>query len=96
MKRWLPVSAQHDQIPSSNNAPAMFSTNCTHTCYTKSVGQKIGSNLMCLEFVSQVEAMVAMVLADQLLIHYAQCELLPRDATATGDADVVKQFAHLG
>ncbi|MEW5309040.1 MAG: hypothetical protein WDW38_000952 [Sanguina aurantia] len=46
--------------------------------------------------VPMVEAMVAMVLADQLLIHYAQCELLPRDATATGDADVVKQFAHLG
>ncbi|MEW5298316.1 MAG: hypothetical protein WDW36_001456 [Sanguina aurantia] len=46
--------------------------------------------------VPMVEAMVAMVLADQLLIHYAQCELLPRDATATGDADVIKQFAHLG
>lgn len=39
--------------------------------------------------------MVAMVLADQLLIHYAQCELLPRDASATGDSDVTKQFAHL-
>lgn len=40
-----------------------------------------------------VEAMVALVLADQLLQHYAQCELLPR-ATALGpDARVSKQFA---
>jgi chorismate synthase len=41
-----------------------------------------------------VESMVALVLADQLLQHYAQCELLPRDGQAVGaDPTVAKQFA---
>ena len=36
--------------------------------------------------VPMVEAMVALTLADHLLLHYAQCELLPRgeDAVGTG------------
>eukprot|EP00798_Chlamydomonas_sp_ICE-L_P023092 gene23092-30287_t len=40
-----------------------------------------------------VEAMVAMVLADQLLIHYGQCELLPRENAMGGpDSRVKEQF----
>lgn len=42
--------------------------------------------------VPMVESMVAMVLADQLLQHYAQCELLPRDGAVTVDARVKGQF----
>lgn len=40
-----------------------------------------------------VESMVAMVLADQLLQHYAQCELLPRDGAVGAEPTVAKQFA---
>ncbi|GFH13908.1 chorismate synthase [Haematococcus lacustris] len=44
--------------------------------------------------VPMVESMVALVLADQLLQHYAQCELLPRAGGAVGvDSKVLKQFA---
>lgn len=44
--------------------------------------------------VPMVESMVAMVLADQLLQHYAQCEMLPRTGDAVGaDPTVSKQFA---
>jgi len=43
--------------------------------------------------VPMVESMVALVLADQLLQHYAQCELLPRDNSVTPDSKVAKQFA---
>jgi chorismate synthase len=44
-----------------------------------------------------VESMVALVLADQLLQHYAQCELLPRDGDAVSvDTRVGKQFARAG
>lgn len=44
--------------------------------------------------VPMVESMVALVLADQLLQHYAQCELLPRAGNAVGvDSKVTKQFA---
>jgi chorismate synthase len=42
--------------------------------------------------VPMVESMVAMVLADQLLQHYAQCELLPRD-DEIADQTISKQFA---
>eukprot|EP00884_Botryococcus_braunii_P021390 jgi/Botrbrau1/7935/Bobra.9_2s0094.1 len=42
--------------------------------------------------VPMVEAMVALVLADQLMQHYAQCELLPRDSAVTPDAKVAIQF----
>lgn len=42
--------------------------------------------------VPMVESMVAMVLADQLLQHYAQCELLPRDLDFSGDSKVASQF----
>lgn len=43
--------------------------------------------------VPMVEAMVALVLADQLLQHYAQCELLPRDGSAvSADPTVAGQF----
>lgn len=45
--------------------------------------------------VPMVESMVALVLADQLLQHYAQCELLPRDSAASPDKSVTQQFAHL-
>eukprot|EP00882_Tetradesmus_deserticola_P001647 GHRQ01001774.1.p1 GENE.GHRQ01001774.1~~GHRQ01001774.1.p1 ORF type:complete len:410 (+),score=148.32 GHRQ01001774.1:122-1351(+) len=45
--------------------------------------------------VPMVEAMVALVLADQLLQHYAQCELLPRDSSSTPDQSVATQFAAL-
>jgi chorismate synthase len=40
-----------------------------------------------------VESMVAIVLADQLLQHFAQCELLPRDDAAAADQSIAKQFA---
>jgi len=43
--------------------------------------------------VPMVEAMVALVLADHLLLHYAQCELLPRGGDAVSpDARVGAQF----
>lgn len=44
--------------------------------------------------VPMVEAMVALVLADQLLQHYAQCELLPRDGALGPDAKARSQFQH--
>ena len=44
--------------------------------------------------VPMVEAAVALVLADQLLQHYAQCELLPRDSALGPDARVARQFRH--
>lgn len=50
-----------------------------------------------LHAVPMVESMVALVLADQLLQHYAQCELLPRNADTVGaDPNVAKQFAQAG
>ena len=43
--------------------------------------------------VPMVEAMVALVIADHLLIHYAQCELLPRGGDAVGpDPRAASQF----
>lgn len=42
--------------------------------------------------VPMVEAMVAMVLADALLQHYAQCELLPRADAAGADVPSHTQF----
>jgi chorismate synthase len=42
--------------------------------------------------VPMVESMVALVLADQLLQHYAQCELLPRDTAASPDRSLMSQF----
>ncbi len=42
--------------------------------------------------VPMVEAVVALVLADQLLQHYAQCELLPRDDALGPDVKVAQQF----
>lgn len=42
--------------------------------------------------VPMVEAMVALVLADQLLQHYAQCELLGRSDALGPDAKVLHQF----
>jgi len=43
--------------------------------------------------VPMVESMVALVLADQLLQHYAQCELLPREGSAvSADPTVAGQF----
>ena len=39
--------------------------------------------------------MVALVLADQLLQHYGQCELLPRDSAMGPDAKVKQQFRQL-
>jgi chorismate synthase len=42
--------------------------------------------------VPMVEAMVALVLADHLLTHYAQCELLPRAGSAGADTRVASQF----
>lgn len=41
--------------------------------------------------VPMVESMVALVLADQLLQHFAQCELLPRDESI-GDKSIRSQF----
>lgn len=46
--------------------------------------------------VPMVESMVALVLADQLLQHFAQCELLPREGAAGPDTRVRQQFAHIG
>lgn len=43
--------------------------------------------------VPMVESMVALVLADQLLQHFAQCELLPRADTASPDKTLGHQFA---
>ncbi len=43
--------------------------------------------------VPMVESMVALVLADQLLQHYAQCELLPRESAVGVDSKVARQFA---
>jgi len=43
--------------------------------------------------VPMVEAMVALVLADQLMQHYAQCELLPRDTPVSPDVRSLQQFA---
>jgi chorismate synthase len=43
--------------------------------------------------VPMVESMVALVLADQLLQHYAQCELLPRDDAASADKTLAGRFA---
>jgi chorismate synthase len=43
--------------------------------------------------VPMVESMVALVLADQLLRHYAQCELLPRDAAFGADKGMAAQFS---
>lgn len=42
--------------------------------------------------VPMVEAMVALVLADQLLQHVAQCELLPRESALGPDKKVARQF----
>ena len=43
--------------------------------------------------VPMVEAMAALVIADHLLIHYAQCELLPRGGDAVGpDPRAASQF----
>lgn len=46
--------------------------------------------------VPMVEAMVALVLADQLLQHFSQCELLPRDDALGPDARVRTQFSQQG
>jgi chorismate synthase len=43
--------------------------------------------------VPMVESMAAMVLADQLLQHFAQCEIMPRTSSASPDATLAKQFA---
>ncbi|KAG1666898.1 hypothetical protein FOA52_013532 [Chlamydomonas sp. UWO 241] len=45
--------------------------------------------------VPMVESMVAIVLVDQLLQHYGQCELLSRTDSATPDKKVNHQFEHL-
>ncbi|CAL8462506.1 g2039 [Coccomyxa elongata] len=42
--------------------------------------------------VPMVEAMAALVIADQLLQHYAQCELLPRDSACSPDTSIARQF----
>ncbi|KAK9865671.1 hypothetical protein WJX84_008404 [Apatococcus fuscideae] len=42
--------------------------------------------------VPMVEAMVAITLADQLLQHFAQCELLPRAGAVGADTRVANQF----
>ncbi len=42
--------------------------------------------------VPMVESMVALVLADQLLQHFAQCELLPRDDALGPDSKARTQF----
>ncbi len=44
--------------------------------------------------VPMVEAMVALVLADQMMQHYAQCELLPRKDALGPDKKLSTQFAH--
>eukprot|EP01026_Neomeris_dumetosa_P037333 TRINITY_DN3021_c0_g1_i7.p1 TRINITY_DN3021_c0_g1~~TRINITY_DN3021_c0_g1_i7.p1 ORF type:complete len:422 (-),score=57.55 TRINITY_DN3021_c0_g1_i7:561-1826(-) len=43
--------------------------------------------------VPMVESMVALTLVDQLLQHYAQCELLPRDGSVSPDVSVLNQFS---
>ena len=43
--------------------------------------------------VPMVEAMVALVLADQMLQHVGQCELLPREGALGPDVKVATQFA---
>lgn len=43
--------------------------------------------------VPMVESMVALVLADQLLQHFAQCELLPRDDAQGPDSKARTQFS---
>ena len=45
--------------------------------------------------VPMVEAMVALVLADHLLTHFAQCELLPREGSEGHDARVASQFEQI-
>lgn len=45
--------------------------------------------------VPMVEAMVALVLADHLLTHYGQCELLPRASAAGADTKVSSQFQNI-
>lgn len=42
--------------------------------------------------VPMVEAMVALVLADHLLQHFAQCELLPRTGSVSPDTSIATQF----
>ena len=42
--------------------------------------------------VPMVEAMVALVLADHLLQHFAQCELLPRQDSISPDTSIAGQF----
>lgn len=42
--------------------------------------------------VPMVEAMVALVLADHLLQHFAQCELLPRQDSISPDTSIAHQF----
>ena len=42
--------------------------------------------------VPMVEAMVALVLADHLLQHFAQCELLPRQDSVSPDTSIPGQF----
>ena len=42
--------------------------------------------------VPMVEAMVALVLADHLLQHFAQCELLPRTGSVSPDSSIATQF----
>lgn len=46
--------------------------------------------------VPMVESMVALVLADQLLQHYAQCELLPKGDAVSVDSKVRQQFSSAG
>lgn len=45
--------------------------------------------------VPMVESMVALVVADHLLTHYGQCELLPRDGAAGVDTKVATQFQEI-
>jgi chorismate synthase len=40
-----------------------------------------------------VEAMVALVLADHLMQHISQCELLSRSTAAGSDVQVINQFS---
>ena len=42
--------------------------------------------------VPMVEAMVALVIADHLLQHFAQCELLPRQDSISPDTRIAHQF----
>ena len=43
--------------------------------------------------VPMVEAMVALVLADHLMQHISQCELLSRSTAAGSDVQVINQFS---